>query len=88
MPEQLLRTTYVDDQPDDVDDGKLLGLAASPKPVFVPSHPSRFSNLQLMPPPTATSIVATRALSKEFKSLVKQQSEGKLPFYMDPGSDR
>lgn len=42
----------------------------------------------MMPPPTGTSVVASRALGKEFKEIVKLQERGELPFYVDPESDR
>lgn len=88
---KLSRTTYIDDEPFDELDARIKqGPVSVPKVMhsFKPSAASRFERLQLMPPPTETSVVATRALGKEFKTLVKLQGEGKLPFYLDPNTDR
>ena len=84
MPEKLVRTTYADDMPDDEEDKEII----RPSPIFTPSPKSRFDRLQTMPPPSETTSVASRALSKEFKGLIKLQVEGKLPFHIDPETDR
>jgi len=84
MPEQLLKVLFVDTEEDDETDAKLL---KAPTPSFIPSSPERLANLRLMPPPTETSSVASKALQKELKSLVKLQENDDLPFYIDPGTD-
>jgi ubiquitin-conjugating enzyme E2 Q len=84
MPEQLVKVALVDKEEDDETDAKLL---KAPAPSFIPSGPERFTKLRLMPPPTETSSVASKALQKEFKSLVKLQERDELPFYIDPGTD-
>ena len=84
MPEQLRKVLFVDTEEDDETDAKLL---KAPTPSFIPSSPQRFANLRLMPPPTETSSVASKALQKELKSLVKLQEKDELPFYIDPGTD-
>jgi ubiquitin-conjugating enzyme E2 Q len=84
MPEQLIKALFVDKEEDDEIDAKLL---KAPAPSFIPSSPERFAKLRLMPPPTETSSVASKALQKEFKSLVKLQEKDELPFYIDPGTD-
>jgi hypothetical protein len=84
MPEQLVKVAFKDNEPDDETDSNLL---KPPAPIFTPSAPSRFAKLELMPPPIETSTVASKALQKEFKSLVKLQEKDALPFYVDPGTD-
>jgi ubiquitin-conjugating enzyme E2 Q len=84
MPEQLVKASFIDKEEDDETDAKLL---KAPAPSFIPSSPGRFAKLRLMPPPTETSSVASKALQKEFKSLVKLQEKDELPFYIDPGTD-
>jgi ubiquitin-conjugating enzyme E2 Q len=84
MPEQLVKVAFIDQEPDDETDSKLLKPIA---PTFIPSPPERFSKLNLMPPPTETSSIASKALQKEFKNLIKLQNENALPFYIDPGTD-
>jgi ubiquitin-conjugating enzyme E2 Q len=84
MPEQLVKVAFIDQEPDDETDSKLL---KPPAPTFVPSPPERFARLNLMPPPTETSSIASKALQKEFKNLIKLQNENALPFYIDPGTD-
>jgi hypothetical protein len=39
-----------------------------------------------MPPPTETSITASKTLQREFKTII--QTEDDLPFYVDPEADR
>nr|XP_031859462.1 uncharacterized protein CI109_005108 [Kwoniella shandongensis]KAA5526534.1 hypothetical protein CI109_005108 [Kwoniella shandongensis] len=89
MPEKLKRTTYIDDEPDDETDYKILHPDPPPAPIksFKPTLKSRIGRIQQMPPPSETSVVASKALGKEFKTLVKAQGEGKLPFYVDPETD-
>ena len=84
MPEQLVKVSFIDKEEDDETDAKLL---KAPTPSFIPSSSERFEKLRLMPPPTETSSVASKALQKEFKSLVKLQEKDELPFYIDPGTD-
>jgi len=84
MPEQLSTVILMDDEEDDETDTNLL---KPPVSSFIPSPPERFAKLDLMPPPTETSTVASKALQKEFKSLVKLQTNDVLPFYIDPGTD-
>ena len=84
MPEQLVKLSFIDKEEDDETDAKLL---KAPAPSFIPSSAERFAKLRLMPPPTETSSVASKALHKEFKSLVKLQERDELPFYVDPGTD-
>jgi ubiquitin-conjugating enzyme E2 Q len=84
MPEQLVKMAFIDEEEDDETDAKLL---KAPAPSFMPSSSERFAKLRLMPPPTETSSVASKALQKEFKSLVKLQEKDELPFYIDPGTD-
>jgi ubiquitin-conjugating enzyme E2 Q len=84
MPEQLVKASFIDKEEDDETDAELL---KAPAPSFIPSSPGRFAKLRLMPPPTETSSVASKALQKEFKSLVKLQEKDELPFYVDPGTD-
>jgi ubiquitin-conjugating enzyme E2 Q len=84
MPEQLVKMSFMDKEEDDETDAKLL---KAPAPSFIPSSPERFTKLRLMPPPTETSIVASKALQKEFRSLVKLQERDELPFYIDTGTD-
>jgi len=84
MPEQLVKVSFIDKEEDDETDAKLL---KAPAPSFIPSSAERFAKLRLMPPPTETSRVASKALQKEFKSLVKLQEKDELPFYIDPGTD-
>lgn len=87
MPEQIPSSTFIDTEPDDETDSRILQPAIS-KATFDPSPPSRFERLQLMPPPTETSVSASKTLGKEFKSLVTLQEENKLPFYISPDTDR
>jgi hypothetical protein len=95
MPEKLERTSFVDTEPDLPEDQNILH-PASPVPpipsdsinVLIPSSPRRFERLDLMPPPSETSVTASRALGKEFKECITLQTEGKLPFYMNPESER
>jgi hypothetical protein len=97
MPEDLKSRTQfdvesgdgidADMESDDETDAKIfnpIGL----QPKFTPSPESRFEKLQLMPPPTETSVIASKTLAKEFKSLVRLQNENALPFYIDPEGDR
>lgn len=84
MPDQLVKVSFVDKEEDDETDTKLL---KAPAPSFIPSGPERFRKLNLMPPPTETSTIASKALQKEFKGLVKLQQRDELPFYIDPGTD-
>jgi hypothetical protein len=92
MPEKLIRMTYIDDDPYQPEDEEILNLSKldtiKPVTLFTPSLPDRFAKIQLMPPPSETSVAASRALAKEFKGLMTLQAEGKLPFYMDPESER
>jgi hypothetical protein len=39
--------------------------------MFEPSPKTRFDKLQLMPPSTETSVIASKALRKGFKDLIK-----------------
>jgi hypothetical protein len=85
MPEQLERMTFIDTEANDEMDA---GILDPPKSSFVPSPEERFLRLRLMPPPTETSIVASRSLQKELKALIKLQREDKLPFYINPDTAR
>jgi hypothetical protein len=71
----------VDKEEDDETDRNLL---KPPSCSFTPSDPQRLLKLDLMPPPIETSTVASKALQKEFRSLIKLQKEDALPFYIDP----
>ncbi|WVQ77891.1 hypothetical protein IAR50_007596 [Cryptococcus sp. DSM 104548] len=88
MPAKLAPTPYKDTQPDDEFDSNIIN-PPLPKIIngFKPTLESRLPNLQLMPPPTETSVMASKALGKEFKACIKAQGEGKLPFHADPNSD-
>ena len=87
MPEQIPSAKFVDTEPDDQIDSQILNPAV-PKPTFSPSEASRFDKLQLMPPPTETSVSASKTLQKEFKNLIKLQEQNQLPFYINPDTDR
>ncbi|WVR06740.1 hypothetical protein IAU60_003775 [Kwoniella sp. DSM 27419] len=97
MPEKLEPVAFVDDDPDDVTDHAIFHPAANktdtvqgnrPKTGFDPSPSSRFEKLELLPPPTETSIVATKTLGKELKALIETQEHGELPFYIDPDGEK
>ena len=76
-----------DMEEDDETDSKIFNPVVL-QPKFNPSPHSRLAKLQLMPPPNQTSVIASKTLAKEFKSLVKLQNENALPFYINPESDR
>ena len=79
--------SYNDEEPDLLAEQTILGTVPK-KWAFERSPQSRYDRLELMPAPIETSIVASRALGKEFKALVKQQqSEEGLPFFIDPEND-
>lgn len=86
MPEKLSKKKHTDKSVDDEEDAKIMGVDL--KSTYKPSPQSRFDLLQLMPPPSGTSVVASKALGKEFKNLIKLQEEGQLPFYLNPDTDR
>ncbi|ODO08329.1 hypothetical protein L198_00053 [Cryptococcus wingfieldii CBS 7118] len=88
MPAKFAPTPLYDTQPDDELDANIIN-PPLPKPVdhYVPTLEARLPNFQLMPPPTETSIVASKALGKEFKACIKAQGEGALPFHVDPDND-
>ncbi|OCF31971.1 hypothetical protein I316_06356 [Kwoniella heveanensis BCC8398] len=56
-------------------------------PAFVPSPQARFDRIELLPPPSENSVVASKTLAKEWKALLKTQEAGELPFYVNPDSD-
>ncbi|WVQ99753.1 hypothetical protein IAU59_006895 [Kwoniella sp. CBS 9459] len=111
MPQKLIRTIFIDDEPDDAADQAILNppepqlyaaatatsepttkTKGQPKkknspPAFVPSPQTRFERLELLPPPSENSIVASKTLAKEWKTLIKSQEAGELPFYVDPDRD-
>ncbi|KAL7422062.1 hypothetical protein Q5752_003837 [Cryptotrichosporon argae] len=84
MPEKLHAVRYDDKEPNTPDDEAVVQPPAPPKPKrnFTPSDAERFKGLALMPPPKETSGVATKALGREMKELVKRQEEGSLPFWL------
>ncbi|WVW84288.1 hypothetical protein I302_106319 [Kwoniella bestiolae CBS 10118] len=87
MPEKLTRTTYIDgDANDETDQDIFNPPPPPPKPLvlFKPSPQSRYDRLEMLPPPTETSVVANKALGKELKAVVKAQEEGTLPFWVNP----
>jgi hypothetical protein len=84
MPEQLVKVTFVDTEPDDETDAKLWKV---PIPSFIPSGPERFAKLRLMPPPTDNSTIASKALRKELRNFIQLQKEDSLPFYINPETD-
>ncbi|WWD03208.1 hypothetical protein V865_001258 [Kwoniella europaea PYCC6329] len=87
MPEKLTRTSYIDDEPDDKTDYDIFNPPPPPpKPqnTFKPSPQSRYARMESLPPPTETSVVASKALGKELKAVVKAQEEGGLPFWVNP----
>ena len=94
MPEKLQPVRFVDREKDDEQDQKILSWTERPKTppkvikLFEPSPQSRLDRLQLMPPPSANSTVASKHLAREFKTLVTIQKEGNLPFHIDPENDR
>jgi ubiquitin-conjugating enzyme E2 Q len=85
MPEQLKRMTFIDKEADDEMDA---GILNPPSSNFTPSPEDRFAKLELMPPPTETSTVASKALQKEFKALIGLQRANSLPFYINPDTER
>ncbi|WVF71109.1 hypothetical protein IAT40_005906 [Kwoniella sp. CBS 6097] len=107
MPEKLTRTTFIDDEPDDLADQAVMDPPPAPLhtstsssaaqietqqsqkglPVFKPSPQARFDRLERLPPPSETSVVASKTLGKEWKALLKSQEAGELPFYVDPDRD-
>lgn len=80
MPEQVEKAAFVDGEPYDADDAKLLAR-------FQPSEASRFDKLERMPAPRETSITASKTLARHFKELVHAQNHGDLPFHIDPASE-
>lgn len=86
MPRKLVRARYEDEAMDDEEDFKIFH-PKGPIILLGPSPPERFAKLQMMPPPTATSTLANRALAKEWTELLKSQEEGDLPFYVNPDND-
>ncbi|EIW65961.1 hypothetical protein TREMEDRAFT_74889 [Tremella mesenterica DSM 1558] len=87
MPEKLTPATFVDNDPYDSTDEAILSPLPL-QPTFTRSDQARYDRLGRMAPPEDTSLVATRALSKEFKTLVRQQESGEnLPFYLDREGD-
>ncbi|WVQ67429.1 uncharacterized protein L199_005626 [Kwoniella botswanensis] len=87
MPEKLTRTTYIDEEPNDKTDHDIFHPSPTPpKPqnTFKPSPQSRYDRMESLPPPTETSVVASKALGKELKAVVKAQEEGGLPFWVNP----
>lgn len=76
-----------DMESDDETDAKIFK-PVEVQPRFNPSPDERFEKLQLIPPPTETSVIASRTLAKEFKNLVKLQNGNALPFYINPESER
>jgi hypothetical protein len=80
LPKKVEPQRFIDLAEDDVTDQKLL------KKAFEPSPADRFARLRLMPPPTETSITASKTLQREFKTII--QTEDDLPFYVDPEADR
>nr|XP_019007506.1 uncharacterized protein I206_07767 [Kwoniella pini CBS 10737]OCF46287.1 hypothetical protein I206_07767 [Kwoniella pini CBS 10737] len=91
MPEKLIRKRFDDKEPDDQTDREILHPPVPPpkqkETMFRPSPPTRYGRLERLPPPTETSIVASKALGKEFKSIIKAQQEGDLPFWVDPDTE-
>lgn len=87
LPQRLGRASYEDTEPDLPAEQRICGTEPK-KSAFERSPQSRYDRLEVMPAPVETSIVASRALGKEFKALVKQQLEtGDLPFFIDPEND-
>ncbi|WWC62233.1 uncharacterized protein I303_104829 [Kwoniella dejecticola CBS 10117] len=84
MPEKLTRTKFVDKEPNDQTDHDILHPPKKQKIDFKPSPQSRFHKIQLLPPPKDTSVVASKAIAKELKAIVKAQAEGDLPFWINP----
>lgn len=76
-----------DMESDDETDAKIFN-PVELRPKFTPSSEERFDKLQLMPPPTQTSLIASKTLAKEFKGLIKLQNENALPFYINPETER
>ncbi|WVQ80119.1 hypothetical protein IAT38_002220 [Cryptococcus sp. DSM 104549] len=89
MPAKLKPSRLKDTSPNDATDHKILHPPPPPAPVKVwePTLHARLRGIPIMPPPVENSVVASKALGKEFKALVKAQAEGKLPFYVDPEGD-
>jgi hypothetical protein len=88
MPVKLERANIEDTDPHDDEDATLL---AHLKPIamkFKPSPQSRLDRLDLMPPPTSSSVTASKTLAREIKSIVKLQSTNQLPFYLDPETEK
>ncbi|KAK8864709.1 hypothetical protein IAR55_001963 [Kwoniella newhampshirensis] len=55
--------------------------------LFKPTMTTRMKQVELLPPPSETSVVASKALGKEYKTLIGAQEGGKLPFYIDTNID-
>ncbi|WWC88980.1 uncharacterized protein L201_003895 [Kwoniella dendrophila CBS 6074] len=90
MPEKLKRVAFTDKDPDDETDHDILyppPPLSKTKIYFKPSPQSRYDKLERLPPPTETSVVASKALGKEFKAVVKAQDNGELPFWVNPDTD-
>lgn len=87
MPESLQPCAFVETETDDECDAKIFN-PVPVRPVFTPSPATRFNRLQMMPPPIETSTVASKALGKELKNLVRLQEDNVLPFYINPDTDR
>lgn len=91
MPSTLEWCGFLDDEEDDEEQQALLRSPLPPPPnkvVFEPSPHTRYERLTLMPPPTETSTLASKALQREFKQVVTLQQKGELPFYVDPENPR
>ncbi|KAK4684001.1 ubiquitin-conjugating enzyme E2 Q, partial [Tremellales sp. Uapishka_1] len=88
MPDKIEARKMNDKAPNHPEDVEILSyMPTIPPKLFEPSPAARLKRLQIAPPPTDSSVTASKVLGKEFKGLIKQQGEGRLPFYIHPDND-
>lgn len=90
MPDKLAPARFIDTQPDSPSDAAIYSYV-EPKPkrevMYSPAPKSRYAKLHMMPNPTYTSTMATKAIMKEHKATMAAQGEGELPFWLVPDGD-
>lgn len=57
-------------------------------PTYIPATDEFYEQITLLPPPSAVSTIATKALMREFKATMAAQADGSLPFWVKEDSDR
>jgi hypothetical protein len=90
MPDKLAPARFTDTQPDTQSDAAIYTyVEPAPKREmwYSPAPRSRYAKLHMMPNPTYTSTMATKAIMKEHKATMKAQEEVALPFWLVSDGD-